>query len=368
MENTTTQNLFKIATLLALLFILWGSISFIFGCNFVPIPFSCDVYYGILRFNENGQPKVLIVYGDGGLGNHELLQRTMEDPAILGLHPRSTHIDTVSVGNLRDYDLVIVEEARKIPSDKLKMFMEYVNFGGRLVWTGDAGTQLDTGDEPLLEFERGKSDSNSYGSGWARKQGGKVVAFDEFLGLDYLGNFCKVKLCLSTPYIGVLDAPDRQNKFVYSLRPNLKMYGDFSLVKLRGDAPSKVILNINAGGNIIADASQQAIPEQQILGGSVQPLPPAIPECSDGIDNDFDSLKDYPQDGDCSSASAPTEGKRSYGKILPVIVQNGFGGRIVYYSIPPEFFVSDGMPVDPGTGERIKYTSFIENIYYGFFG
>jgi len=365
-EQTPIQNLFKIGTLLVLVLVLWGAISFIFGCNFLPIPFSCDVYYGVLRFTENGQPKVLIVYGDGGMGNHELLQLTMEDPSILGLRPQTAYLETLSIGNLRDYDLVIVEEAKRIPTSKLKMFMEYVNFGGRLVWIGDAGTALAEGDQPLTEFERGKDiNSDAYASGWARKESGKVVAFDEFLGVDYVGNFCTVKQCLSTPYIGVFDAPERGNKFVYSIRPGLKMYGDFAISKLRGDAPSKVLLNVDIGGNLIADGSALGtVPET--AGSDV--IAPSKPECSDGIDNDLDTLIDYPKDGDCSSETDLNEGKRNFGKIFPVIVQNGFGGRIVYYSIPPEFFVSDGMPTDPSTGQRIKYTSFIENIYYGFFG
>ena len=339
-DQNPTQNLLRIAGLLGLLLVLWGVISFIFGCNFLPIPMNCDVYYGILHFSENGQPKILIVYGDEGMGNHELLQRTMENPSILGLHPRSVHIDTISVGNLREYDLVIVEQARKISTDKLKMFMEYVNFGGRLVWTGDAGTELSQGDERLTEFERGNdNNSDNYASGWGRKESGKVVAFDEFLGVDYLGNFCQAKTCLSTPYIGLLEAPERQNKFVYSIRPGLKMYGDFSLVKLRGDAPSKVLLNVDLGGGLLANpdfSNSSAAGTQENSGGAIGGIVPAT--------------------------------KRNLGKIFPVVVQNGFGGRIIYYSIPPDFFVSEGMPVDPETGQRMRYTSFIENLYYGYFG
>ena len=343
-EQTPTQNLFKIGTLLVLILVLWGVISFIFGCNFVPIPLSCDVYYGILRFSENGQPKVLIVYGDGGLGNHELLQLTMEDPSIIGLRPRIAYLETVSIGNLRDYDLVIVEEARKMPSSKLKMFMEYVNYGGRLVWTGDAGTQLGEGDARLTEFERGNdSNSNELANPWARKEEGKVVPFDEFLGVEFIGNFCELKNCLTTPYIGVLEAPERNNKFVYSITPNLKMYGNFAVVKLRGSSASKVLLNVDTGGSIITD---HVVPTST----TVTTTPPVASNAPTNVQTDI------------------AFSRKNLGKIFPIIVQNGFGGRVVYYSIPPEFFVSDGMPTDPNTGQRIKYTSFIENIYYGYFG
>lgn len=455
---------YHIGILIVLLAGLWFAASFFLGCNAVPVPFGCDAFWGILRFGEGGKPKVLIVYGDEGLGNPDLLAAMLSDRHFLGAPVNSIHIEKANIGNLRDYDLVIVERARQISTGKLKMFMEYANFGGRLVWTGDAGTIPEEGDELLYEFERsGGSDENSASSPWARKDGNKIVAFDDFLGVNYFGVFCELKKCTGVPLIGILEAPSREHDLVKAIRPGLKMYGDFSITELRAGNNSKTVLSVDFASDFVADEepyypgsfnkAPQCSDKKDNDGDTfidyygldldgdnqpdIQPDPgclspndgtesgsantPTGPkaECDDGRDNDSDGKTDYPfdeccvnsnwndefncpkngtecsdridNDGDglvdftgvdidgdkvigdgdmkpdpsCSSAADSSEGKRNLGRFFPVIVTNGFGEKIAYYSIPPEFFVSDEMPLDPQTGEKLSYGSILQNMYFG---
>jgi len=365
----------------------------------------------------------------------------MSNPSFLGVRPQTSHIDKISIGNLRRYDLVIVEEARKISTEDLQKFIEYVALGGRLVWTGDAGTELTKGDQLLFEYERPNgTDENVAISPWARKIGSSVVAFDEFISVDYIGNFCQLKTCSGTPFIGIFEAPDRSHDLVKAIRPDLKMYGDFAVVNLKSGSFSTIVLNVDFQSDLIADASDyfptigiepfpecnddkdndgdglidypndpgcdSYIDDSEI--GATPSTPGRDPECSDGRDNDNDGKIDYPNDecclsaihddeascpiastecsdgidndrdgktdygddpkindSDCTSAADRTEGKRNLGRFFPIIVSTGLGEKVVYYSIPPEFFVSDAMPFDPETGVQIKYFSFIENMYFG---
>ena len=88
-------------------------------------------------------------------------------------------------------------------------------------------------------------------------------------------------------------------------------------------------------------------------------------KCSNGNDDDKDGQIHYPNDPGCISTADNSEGARNLGKNFPIIVTTGIGEKVAYYSIPPEFFVSDQMPIDPTTGERYSYMSLLQNMYYG---
>ncbi|MCD6522513.1 MAG: hypothetical protein J7K68_02090 [Candidatus Diapherotrites archaeon] len=97
----------------------------------------CDVYYTIV-----GKPKVMIIYDpddNGAMGDVRALARIIQDQN--GVPVRLIDIDKVSAGMLKDYDVVVVEHARRIPTEKLLILKEYVfNDMGRLVWVGNSGT------------------------------------------------------------------------------------------------------------------------------------------------------------------------------------------------------------------------------------
>jgi hypothetical protein len=122
------------------------------------IPGWCDAYYLVVR---GGAPRVMIVYGPDGMGDPELLRAELANPQHAGVQAALERLDSVNLDNIKRYDLVIVEHARQISTGKLRMFMEYVNAGGRLVWTGDAGTVLAPGDSVVLAKEDPTLDLNA---------------------------------------------------------------------------------------------------------------------------------------------------------------------------------------------------------------
>jgi hypothetical protein len=132
------------------------------------VPGFCPVYYQIM-----GQPTILIMYednqdivfatrevmqygiltttqeqafeyelGENGTGNAVELQELIV--RATGIFPAMVDVDDViSAGNLNDFNLLIVEGAKKIPTETLRAIAAYAESGGNLIWVGDAGTMLD---------------------------------------------------------------------------------------------------------------------------------------------------------------------------------------------------------------------------------
>ncbi|MFH1752092.1 MAG: hypothetical protein ABH821_04110 [archaeon] len=266
------------------------------------IPGWCDVYYLVM-----GKPDVLIVAGAStgnvsvdGLGNPELLQQLLMER--INVRARTMSLDLVSASNLRDFDVVIVERAKKMSTNQLKAFVDY-SLTGRLVWVADAGTVLAKGDEPLYYDERDNSLGHSLIGPWARKDEGKQVNFDKIVGVNYIANYCNLVECDSeNPYSGNL-LTYSEHPLVSGLRQNLKMTSDFAIVK-ENSTQSRRIMTVNHFTVI-------DIPDQNI-SESVFPL---------------------------------------------IITAGTLNERVVYYAFPPENLA------EPEDEE--KYYNLVENMYYG---
>src|SRR5436853_528587 len=115
-----------LAVLLVLIIIGLLTWSGFISCR--DIPGFCVVYHGIL-----GPPRTLIVYGDEGLGDPTLLQQELRNRSgAAATNISKQHVDFISAGNLKQFELVIVTRAKTIPTKTLKAFMEYADSGGRL--------------------------------------------------------------------------------------------------------------------------------------------------------------------------------------------------------------------------------------------
>lgn len=307
------RDLYHVGLAVGMVLLILGLVTWSGFIKCLDIPGWCDVYYGV-----KGPPKTLIVFGPEGLGDPDLLADALRDPN--GAHASNIsrqEIDYVSAGNLKQFDLVIVTRARQMKTDQLESFMEYVDAGGRLVWTGDAGTQLTKDDEYLY---RDEIDSNFFLnetiddpsevptheliSPWARKDSEerKQVRFDHYLSVEYRGNYCQIKKgCLINQQIGTL-VPESgaDHKLVYGISQNLKLYGNFAVVEDIGIGSTRVL----------------SVDTQSIL---------------------FDS------------------NHSEYGRVFPIIVSSGVGEKVVYYAIPPELLTLPPM----------SYSLFIENLYNG---
>ncbi len=302
-----------VVVLLALVFVLlfvltWTSTM---KCGF--IPGWCDVYYGIL-----GKPRVAIVYGESGLGEPEMLQREMAKPTGIGVRPVLLNVDYVNPGNLKQYDLVIVEKARKMSTEKVKMFIDYANFGGNLVWTGDAAAELVEEKNQLYEDEKSRDENAPHSplGPWARKLDNKMVLLDELLGVEYLGNYCSMRNCAASgeTCAGLLNPVSNDNPLVYGFGSGMSFCvsgdRDFSIVKPIATGTSTIVMTVDFQGNFIA-------------------------------------------------------GGENYGNNLPLIMTNaksrlfglGIGQNVVYYALPPEYFVNEKIAPEH------RYVSLLENTY-----
>ena len=269
------------------------------------VPFWCDAYEVVM-----GSPRVLIAYGDEGLGNPELLKQYLQDPRIVGAEAVDTqHVSTLSLGNLKNYKLIIVEQARQLSYEQLLMFQDYVTQGGRLVWVGDAGVVKGTEEVQNISDVNGLAQLDD--NPWVRvdKTQSYILNFDEFLGLRYVNNYCSEKDCSDNlSSVGsLIPEPTRNHPLIFgaSAKTNFKIVSgrDFAFVKQIPNSPnSNVVMSIDFGGKVVGKTNE-------------------------------------------------------LGRNVPFIVTSGLGERIAYYAYPPEYLVQDN-------------NSFIliKNMYYGMLG
>lgn len=316
------NRLFKVGLLLGLLLVLsFVLIHFnVVSCAFYSYT-GCDVYYSLI---SGGKPKVLIVYGDQGMGDPDYLYNVLKSPRF-GARVSTRSLEMVSLPVLMENQLVIVEKAKTMGLDDIKMFQDYVNRSGRLVWVGDAGTlapENQSDQNYFLKYsERKAGDDNGFIGPWARKSGKKQVSLDYLLGVDYRANYCELAQCKQGDFIGNFDFVKTDKGLSFGLSKGLPFYGDFSLVVPSDSSYQSTLAYLDYGSNLIAKPPQTHFWLRQERQG--------------------------------------------FGKSFPVMVSSGFGGRVAYYAFPPEYFVSEKMPVDKKTGQKIAYWGIMENMYYG---
>ncbi|HIH09358.1 MAG TPA: hypothetical protein HA254_01680 [Candidatus Diapherotrites archaeon] len=325
MDEGIKKNMLHLVILLILVIALLGVLMLtgLLACS--SVPGGCDAYY-FMKAALNPQrptgPMILVVYGDSGMGNPDALLSVLNERDILNAQARSMHIDKITQGNIRDFDLVIVEHAKKICTSKLRLFQYYVSSGGRLVWTADSGTELCGGDYTggrtsetdrlLLESERKENGKPIPIGPWARRDANFQVSFDEFLGVNYRGNYCEFARCNPKEMSGTIEIVNSEHKLSYGLSPSIPYYGDFAVVERSKDEETRLVATIDYGTSLLGKASGQPWLE----GG-----------------------KTY-----------------NFGKDLPFIVSTQVGERVAYYAVPLESFV---------IGQPGKNKALLEQMYQG---
>jgi len=314
----------KIAVVIIMIIILLYLLVWAGTVRCKSIPGMCSIYWGTQTLiTGKQQPSILIVYNPSdidGLGNPYLLEKTIRDNKIIGMNVRLENINYLSEEKLKNEAMVIVTKSRKISTPKLEMFINYVSSGGRLIWVGDAGIEKETNQDVFAtkgDIE-GSFDSNII-SGWARLDSENyILRFDNFLGVNYLNNYCQVKDCQSKIYKvangielnykqpttnnGVL-IPSSEHRMVYGLRSYLEVKDDFAIVQTL--KPMTTPLKLDFGSTL------------------------------------FDS------------------DKISYGNeegIFPLIILSN-SNKVAYYAMPPEYLIEEN--------DKEKYFSIIENMIYG---
>jgi len=318
----------KVAILIALVFALLFMVTFtgIMRCSDMPLIGEawCNVYWGIKGFATGG-PKVLIVYGESGLGNpvglgNGSLEELLADPEILGVHADTLPIESANFGNLKGYDIVIVDRAKEIETRQLRAFIDYAMqpTGGILVWTGDAGTLLGPEDHYLYTQEKDpETDENRIIGPWARKDNDLMISFDELLGVRTVNNekatFCELTACPNgTPFLAgnLITEPSGNHRLIRGISRTLPLYAfkgeDFGVVETISGSNTMEVLSLDFGSGIDAAG-------------------------------------------------------RDLNRSIPMIVTSGIGERVVYYALPPEYYANPKLEAF-GKG---RYFLPIENLYYG---
>lgn len=324
MAKINNKKIWRVITIILMLVILLYLLVWTGTIRCSKIPGMCSIYWGFqTMMSGKKQPSILIAYNpqdDDSLGNPYLLEKTIKDNKIIGMNVRLENINYLSEEKLKGEALVIVTKSRKISTPKLEMFMNYVIKGGRLIWIGDAGIETEVNSDILLTKGDidGTNDSNTI-SGWARLNSENyMIRFDEFLGVNYLSNYCDIKECEDKKYKignsnlemgfkrpktnnGVL-VPSSDHRMVYGLKNYLEVKDNFSIVEVQ--KPMTIPLKIDYGSKMYID-KEHSIGDQNIF---------------------------------------------------PVIVLSN-SNRVAYYALPPEYLIEDDDPA--------KYYSIIENMLYG---
>ncbi len=322
------QNGIRAIILIVMIFVLLFLLTFtgVVGCSEIPIAGEtwCDVYWTIKTYTTGG-PRVLIVYGDEGLGNpigfgNGSLEEFLAEPNILSVHADIQHIDNVSYGVLETYDIVIVDRAKEIETKQLRAFIDYATnpTGGVLVWTGDAGTQLGPDDKFVYTKDKNPdSDTNTALGPWSRRDGDYIISFDELLGIKPVDpkkiTFCELVPCPEDrPFLaGNMETePSGNHPLIRGISRALPLYifkgEDFAVVETLSGGITNEVLSL-----------------------------------------DFGSEMDRPG--------------YDLNKSVPLIVTSGIGERIIYYALPLEYYAN---PKLEQAGKE-KYILPIENMYYG---
>jgi hypothetical protein len=250
------------------------------------IPGGCNIYWGILTIiTGRQQPSVLILYDptdQKGLGNPELLKDLLSDRKGVAVHPSLTDIRFLNSEQLKNVSLIIVERARKISTLQLLTIRNYIAQGGRVVWIGDAGIEInpDKGDMLYTGIENDKN------NGWVRLTDANVIIFfNRTLGVNYISTFCDIRDCaVGDKYTGKLVPSSQTHPLVYGLKPNLPIYDNYAIINLV--EPNPVPLKIDFG------------------------------------------------------ASLHDQNNHSYGDIFDAIVTSN-SNRVAYYAIPPEYLAEE---------------------------
>ena len=270
------------------------------------IPGWCDTYWGVV-----GDPKVLIAHGNDGLGNPEKLEDIFMNRDILGKRTTLRNIDYLTSGVLSKYELVIVTRAKTMSVEKLEMFLDYANKGGKLVWTGDAGTTKFEGEKNLSDYNLEEYDTNIDTAGWMRiNKDGKVINFNEKMSADYIGNYCDMAPCSGeNSFVGHLNHYD-DSIISKELKQKSELSSNFAIVSLINNTSTKIDLILDTRSNLIVDDINHT----------------------------------------------------NHGKEFPIIITSGLGDKIIYSAVPLEYFV-DLEYDESKTDNGMFYATIIENIY-----
>ncbi|MFH0715141.1 MAG: hypothetical protein V1847_05360 [Candidatus Diapherotrites archaeon] len=303
-DKNTIEMAGKAVLLIALVLFFLGVLTWLGFVKSNSIPGWCDVYKPVEQM-LTGKRNIAIVYGPegDGLGNPEKLAQALRNPNIAGTQADLVPLNRINQGNLQDYEIVIVTRAATMSAQQLQYFGDYIDQGGKLVWTGDAGSK-GPDSERLYQDDLDVNAPHTLLDPWERKLEGKAVMLGKnYLSVEYVKNFCDAAPggCGQDNMVGdLVTVGAATHPLIYGISSSLKLYGNFSLVKEPSSIGSRRVLSVDYGTNL------------QI------------------------------------------EGVGDLGSVFPVIVTTGLGEKVTYYALPLESWLEQ---------KDQEYPTFISNLY-----
>jgi hypothetical protein len=274
----------------------------------------CNAYWSMI-----GPPKVLIVFGNDGLGDAAKLSSILQDKEIFGVRAQMQNIDYIQTTDyLKNYKIVIVTQAKTMSSDKIKMFQDYAAMGF-LIWTGDAGTLNAPGDKKPSDYNFKVNDP------WTRVTNDEqLIQFGkDTLSAQYIDNYCNYVNCIDyyKDFVGFL-VGNPNSDIANGIPKNLEFKGNFAMVTLINNTSltTKTTMDISLdrkGVNLIGKNPDQA---------------------------------------------------KGLGSVLPIMIRSGVGKNTVYLASPIEYLIDakDSIYGVTNTGNNIPAT--IEKLFDDYTG
>ncbi len=212
-----------------------------------------DVYEQIF-----GIPKVLILHGEDSIGDWTELRSVLSHH--LFFYSEDIDVDKYGAGlgeKLKEFGLVIVEDARRLDKDKLINLDDYVKGGGNLIWVGDAGTigkvefkdeviATQTGwlrdivcidKETLLRCDC-KSVKNGSSCKFLPEKAEQIQEdFSEVLGVRFIEN-----IEVDNPRLEILDS---RNWVVSGVNKSYEIKGVYRISRVSNEYTTALVANVN---------------------------------------------------------------------------------------------------------------------------
>lgn len=95
----------------------------------------CSIYCRVA-----GNSRVAIIQGEGGIGDVQELSRQITKNRVY-TYAEILPMEQLSYGVLKNYELVIVEGAKRISPLQVNALRDYASGGGSILWIGNSGTE-----------------------------------------------------------------------------------------------------------------------------------------------------------------------------------------------------------------------------------
>ncbi|MFH1257658.1 MAG: hypothetical protein V1658_01875 [Candidatus Micrarchaeota archaeon] len=116
----------------------------------------CSLYCSV-----SGNPRIAYIQGEGGIGDSLALSNEIRKNRLYTF-AEAIPINGISSGVLKNYELIIVEGAKRMTPLQVNALYEYASSGGGILWIGDSGSERYLSDADIQDALRHNMTSPGY--------------------------------------------------------------------------------------------------------------------------------------------------------------------------------------------------------------